>query len=235
MPFLGFFFKSLSLRQKETELFRLFLKICEVSFMKILLTAFDPFHGETVNAASLAVQKIPNQIEGAKIVKLTVPTVFYRSVETVQMAIEAEQPDAVLCVGQAAGRRELTPERVAINVMDAKFPDNAGNQPVDLPIRKDGPAAYFSTLPIKAITDSMQKMGIPAAVSNTAGTFVCNQLLYGVLDFISVKKLPIRGGFLHVPCTNEQAIAYGQGFPALSLEIMTSGIECALRVIAKSL
>ena len=154
--------------------------------MKLLLTAFDPFGGEPVNPALEAVKKVQNQIGSVSIVKLEVPTVFGTSIQTVAKTIEQEMPDAVLCIGQAGGRYGLTPERVAINLDDARIKDNEGNQPIDLPIFKDGAPAYFSTLPIKAMVQSIRQAGLPASVSNTAGTFVCNHLMYGVLYTLAV-------------------------------------------------
>ena len=147
--------------------------------MKILLTGFEPFGGEPVNPAWEAVQRV-RAPEGAELLRLQVPTVFARAGDLVCAAMERERPDLVLCVGQAAGRAALTPERVAINIMDASIPDNAGAQPREEPVVPGGPAAYFTTLPVKRIAAAIQAAGVPAAVSNSAGTFVCNALLYRV-------------------------------------------------------
>lgn len=196
--------------------------------MKILLTAFDAFGGETLNAAGLAVEKVKCNL--AEIRKLTIPTVFHQSVEILKEAVFSERPDVVLCMGQAGGRSEITPERVAINCMDAKIADNAGNRPVDEPIRTDGPAAYFSTLPIRSMVEEMKKAGIPANISNTAGTFVCNRLMYGLLDLISTESLPICGGFMHVPLIPEQGHA---NLPSLPLDEIVHGIELSLSAIVK--
>ena len=152
--------------------------------MKLLLTAFDPFGGESVNPALEAIRLVPDEVAGWEIAKLEVPTVFGASVDTVAQAIRRETPDAVLCIGQAGGRCDLTPERVAINIDDARIADNAGNQPIDAPIAKDGPAAYFATLPVKAMAAAIREAGLPASVSNTAGTFVCNHLMYRVLHHL---------------------------------------------------
>ena len=149
--------------------------------MKLLLTAFDPFGGEKINPALEAVKRVQDKIGDLEIVKLEVPTVFYKSIDTVTNAIEKERPDVVLCIGQAGGRFDLTPERVAININDARIPDNEGNQPLNGPIFEDGENAYFSSLPIKAMVAEIRKADIPASVSNSAGTFVCNHLMYGVL------------------------------------------------------
>ena len=130
--------------------------------MKILLTAFDPFGGEPLNPALEAVIRIPSAIGGIQVAKQEIPTVFCKSIRVAAAAIDKEKPDAVLCIGQAGGRHGLTPERVAINIDDARIPDNEGNQPIDRPICPDGPPAYFSTLPIKAMTQKIRAAGIPA-------------------------------------------------------------------------
>ena len=192
--------------------------------MKLLLTAFDPFGGDTVNPALEAV-KLVGVVAGVDIIKLEVPTVFGTSVDTVITAMEAHLPDAVLCVGQAGGRAGLTPERIAINIDDARIPDNDGQQPVDRPIAADGPAAYFSTLPVKAMTAAIREAGLPAELSNTAGTFVCNHLMYGILHHLAKYHPAIRAGFLHVPFLPTQ------GSPNLPLEDIVRGIEAAITAI----
>lgn len=199
--------------------------------MKILLTAFDPFGGESVNPAQQAVAEVANTVSGAEIVKLVVPTVFGKAREVVAAAIEREQPDAVLCIGQAGGRPDLTVERVAINVDDARITDNEGNQPVDAPILPDGPAAYFATVPIKAMVEAIRAEGIPASVSNSAGTFVCNHLLYGVLHTLAGSST--RGGFMHVPFLPEQ-VKDGRQYPSMSKGDIVRGIEAALRAIVET-
>lgn len=201
--------------------------------MKILLTAFDPFGGEPVNPAWEAVERV-RAPEGTELVRLQVPTVFGASGDLVCAAMERERPDLVLCVGQAAGRAALTPERVAINLMDASIPDNAGAQPAEEPILPGGPAAYFSNLPVKALAEAIRAAGVPAAVSNSAGTFVCNQLLYRVMDTVRKKYPTVRGGFIHVPCLPEQAERLGKEktIPSLALEEIVRGLEAALRFLA---
>ena len=173
--------------------------------MKILITAFDPFGGESVNPALEAVKLMKDEIEGAQIVKLEIPTVFHKSINKVKEAILSEDPDVVLSIGQAGGRFDVTPERVAINVDDARIPDNEGNQPLDLPIFEDGEPAYFATLPVKAMVEAIRAEGIPSSLSNSAGTFVCNHIMYGVLYLVSKMDKHIRAGFIHVPFTPEQA------------------------------
>lgn len=200
--------------------------------MKLLLTAFDPFGGERVNPALEAVRLVPDEIAGWKIVKLEVPTVFGASVDAVAQAIRQEKPDAVLCIGQAGGRCDLTPERVAINISDARIADNAGNQPIDEPIAKDGPAAYFATLPVKAMAAAIREAGLPASVSNTAGTFVCNHLMYGVLHLLAQAYPGVRGGFMHVPFAPEQVT--NRPAPSMSLRDIARGIEAAIGAIARN-
>ena len=198
--------------------------------MKILLTAFEPFDSETINSALEAVKLVADKIGGADIVKLTVPTVFGKSVDAVITAIESEKPDTVLCIGQAGGRSEMTPERVAINLDDARIPDNEGNQPVDRPILPDGAPAYFSTLPIKAMVKAIRDAGIPAGVSNSAGTFVCNHLMYGLLHALAEKYPNVRGGFMHVPYAPCQVVDR-PSTPSMSISDIAAGIEAAIKVI----
>mgnify|MGYP003106012216 FL=1 len=143
--------------------------------MKVLITGFDPFGGENINPALEAVKKLPDIIEGAEIIKLEIPTVFRKSLEKIEENLIKHKPDIVLSIGQAGGRFGITPERVAINIDDARIEDNEKNQPIDIEIFEDGKNAYFTNLPIKAMVKEMHAAGIPASVSNTAGTFVCNR------------------------------------------------------------
>ena len=198
--------------------------------MKILVTGFDPFGGEKVNPALEAVKSLPSEIHGAEIHWVEIPTVFYKSAEVLETAIVRFQPDAVLCIGQAGGRASLTPERVAINQDDARIPDNQGNQPIDTPIRLDGQAAYFSTLPIKAMVQAIKEEGLPATVSNTAGTFVCNHLMYQAL-YLADKKFPhMRAGFMHIPYMTEQVINKSNT-ASMNLTDIVRGIEAAIGAI----
>ena len=139
-------------------------------FMKVLVTGFDPFGGESVNPAYEAVKLLPDIIEGARIIKLEIPTVFKKSIEIVKEAVEKDQPDVVINVGQAGGRACVTVEKVAINLADAVIPDNAGDSPEDESLEKDGPDAYFSTLPVKAMVENVRAHGLPCSVSYSAGT-----------------------------------------------------------------
>lgn len=201
---------------------------------KLLITGFDPFGGESVNPAFEAVRLLPDEIVGFKLCKLEIPTEFIRSGVILKDALRAERPDAVLCVGQAGGRTAITPERVAINLMDARIPDNAGYQPVDTPIVPGGPTAYFSTLPVKAIVEQIQSAGLPAAVSNTAGTYVCNSLLYTLLHTAVLEYPGLRGGFLHVPYAAEQLPGKPEGTFAMPLPDIARALTCAIKAIAEN-
>lgn len=195
--------------------------------MKVMVTGFDPFGGESINPAYEAVKLLPDEIAGASVVKLEVPTVFQKSIHALDQAMEQEQPDLVLCVGQAGGRYDLTIERVAINVDDARIADNEGNQPIDEPIFADGQPAYFSNLPIKAMVKNVRTKNLTASVSNTAGTFVCNHLMYGLLHMIDRKYAGVRGGFVHVPYIVEQVVEK-RNMPSMSVENIAKGLEAMI-------
>lgn len=198
--------------------------------MKILLTGFDPFGGEPVNPALEAVKLVKIEDPDLEVVKLEVPTVFGDSIAAVTEAMARHKPDAVVCVGQAGGRFAVTPERVAINISDARIPDNRGNQPLDAPIVPDGPAAYFSTLPVKAMVAAIREAGIPASLSNSAGVYVCNHLMYGVLH--AAARFPgMRAGFIHVPYIPEQVARKGGNLPSMALETIARALEAALRAV----
>lgn len=200
--------------------------------MKILVTAFDPFGGEPVNPALEAVKQLPQVIAGADVEWLEVPTVFHKSAEVLREKMRAYRPDAVLCIGQAGGRFGLTPERVAINQDDARIPDNEGNQPIDVVIQKDGAPAYFTTLPIKAMVEAIKVTGLPASVSNTAGTFVCNHLMYQVL-YLADKEFPnTKAGFMHIPFMTQQVVDK-PNMPSMAIADITKGIIAAIEAIVK--
>lgn len=199
---------------------------------KILLCAFDAFGGEAVNPALEAVKSVT--FKGADIIKCEVPTVFYRSVDAVVGKVAECAPDAVVMIGQAGGRDKITPERVAINISDARIDDNEGNRPKDEPVVEGAPAAYFSTLPIKDIVAAMECEAIPAGISNSAGTFVCNHLMFGVLHYIAVRGLDIPAGFIHIPYMPEQT-ADKTDAPSLPLSVSVRAIEIALGVICESI
>ncbi|SFN80238.1 pyroglutamyl-peptidase I [Proteiniclasticum ruminis] len=201
--------------------------------MKILVTAFDPFGGESINPALEAVKLMKDNIDGAEIVKLEIPTVFRKSIDKVAEAIVKEDPDVVLSIGQAGGRFEVTPERVAINVDDARIPDNEGNQPIDVPIYEDGAPAYFTTLPVKAMVEAIRSAGLPSSLSNSAGTFVCNHIMYGVLYQIEKMGKNIRAGFIHVPFIPEQVARRPAPAPCMSMVDIAKALEAAVSAIVK--
>ena len=190
---------------------------------RILLTAFEPFGGETVNP-SLEILKILARRTDADV--LTVPVTFADSHAVVLPHLAGH--DAVVMLGQAKGRKGLTVERVAINVDDASMPDNAGDAPTDRAISPDGPAAYFSTLPIKSIVNAIRAEELSASVSNSAGTYVCNHLMYSVLH--ALRGTSVRAGFIHVPALPEQTQGHPE-IPSMTLEDMVRGIEAALNVL----
>jgi len=198
--------------------------------MKILVSGFDPFGGEKINPAIESVKLLPDTIQGVEIIKIEIPTVIGKSVRKIEEAIEKYQPDVVLSVGQAGGRPDITVERVAINVDDCRIADNEGNQPIDTQIVKNGPAAYFSTLPIKAIVNKMNESGIPASVSNTAGTFICNHVMYGARHIASTKYPTIRTGFIHIPFLPQQ-VTDKRNMPSMALETIVKALIIALETI----
>jgi pyroglutamyl-peptidase len=200
--------------------------------MKVLVTGFDPFGGETINPAYEAVKLVNDNIEGAEIIKIEIPTVFGKSMIVIDKAIQKYQPDVVLAIGQAGGRTSMAVERVGINVDDARIPDNDGQQPIDEIIYEDGENAYFSNLPIKKMVFEMQNENVPAVVSNTAGTYVCNHVLYSIMYLIDKKYNNLRGGFIHVPFLPEQV--KDKNMPSMSLEMIKKGIEIAIKTAVKN-
>jgi pyroglutamyl-peptidase len=202
--------------------------------MKALVTGFDAFGGDEVNPSSLAVGRLKKRLGKVAVQAAELPTSFARSTEALRMAIAKAKPDIVLCVGQAGGRSELCLERVAINVQDARIRDNDGKQPIDKPVVAGGPSAHFTTLPIKACVAAMRQAGLPAAVSNTAGTFVCNHIFYALMDIAAAYPTPLRGGFLHIPYLPEQAARLG-GAPSMSVDDIVRGIEIILETSASRL
>lgn len=189
----------------------------------ILLTAFEPFGGEAVNPSL----EILRALEGrSDVVACRVPVVFHSAAETVFTHPRFGECGAVLMLGQAKGRAGLTVERIALNVDDASMPDNAGEQPVDRPILPGGPAAYFATIPIKAAVSAIRASGVPASVSNSAGTYVCNHLMYSVLARLDAGGVP--AGFIHVPCLPQQA---SPGLPSMTLPDMVRGVSAVLDIL----
>lgn len=201
---------------------------------KILLTAFDPFGDDKINSALETLEHLPDKVDGDRIIKLQLPTVFGKSSQVVKEAIQKEEPDAVVLLGMAGGRTAITPERVAINVDDARIEDNEGNRPLEQAIVLDGPKAYFSTLPIQEMVAAMLERGIPASISNTAGTFVCNHLMYSVLHYLARNQQNLPAGFIHLPYLPVQVLDR-LNIASMSLETMVGGIGICLDVLAKNL
>lgn len=207
--------------------------------MKALVTGFEPFGGDPINPALEALHRLTPRLGAVEIATWMLPTVFGRSLDALDAALAATRPDLVLCVGLAGGRAALSLERVAINLDDARIPDNEGRQPIDRPIVAGGPAAYFTTLPVKAAVAALREAGLPAIVSHTAGTFVCNHVFYGLMHRAATASLRRRGGlragFLHVPYLPAQAarnVDPGGGMPSMVLADIVRGIEIVLAVAA---
>ena len=200
--------------------------------MKILVTGFDPFGEDEINPAIEAVKRLDDEIAGAQIVKLEIPTVFGECADVVHEAILKEKPDYVLNIGQAGGRFALTPERVAINFDDGRIADNKGYQPIATPIHEDGQNAYFTQLPVKAMARAIRDAGLPSSVSTTAGTFVCNHIMYQVQYMIDKEFPNLKAGFMHIPYLPEQVVAKPET-PSLSLADDVKGITAAIGAIVK--
>jgi pyroglutamyl-peptidase len=198
-------------------------------FMKALVTGFEPFGGDRVNPSFEALERLPTRLGPLDVATHALPVLFERALPALRQAIASAAPDIVLCVGLAGGRPALSLERVAINVDDARIPDNGGDQPIDRAVVAGGPAAYFATLPIKAAVAALRDAGLPAAVSNSAGTFLCNHVFYGLMH--EAAGAGFRGGFLHVPYLPNQA-AQIPGAPSMALEQIVEGIEIILQVAA---
>ncbi|MZD08502.1 pyroglutamyl-peptidase I [Streptomyces sp. SID5785] len=200
---------------------------------RILLTGFEPFGGASVNpswqAASLVAAAPP---EGLDVTAVELPCVFGAALDALRDALGTVRPEVVVCLGQAGGRPGVTVERVAINVDDARIPDNAGARPIDEPVVPGGPAAYFSSLPVKACVAALREAGVPAALSNTAGTFVCNHVAYGLGHLLATEFPGVRGGFVHVPWAPEQVV--DGGAPALPAETVAAGIRALLSAAAST-
>ena len=199
--------------------------------MKILVTAFDPFGGESINPASVAVMQLPDKLEGVKIIKKEIPTIFGKSADILCHTLAEERPDAVISVGQAGGRPNITIERIAINIDDARIPDNDGVKREDVLIKPDGPAAYFSTLPIKGIVAALKKTGIPGDISNSAGTFVCNHIMYAALHYAAESQPGLKAGFVHIPYLPGQVVDK-PAMPSMSLETVVDGLKVIIATVA---
>ena len=189
---------------------------------RLLITGFDPFGGQRINPSWAAVNALPDRIGDFELCKLPIPTVFGLAADTVLEQAAQFHPDVILCIGQAGGRDAVTPERIAVNIRDARIPDNRGNRPEGAFAVPDGPAAYFATVPVTDMARAIREAGIPAAVSNTAGTFVCNDVLYALLHRYAGTGVAV--GFIHVPYLPEQ------GSPALPLDQTVAALIAAIKV-----
>ena len=202
--------------------------------MKVLVTGFDPFGGESVNPAYEAVKLLPEEIAGAQIIRMEIPTVFSKSGPAVEEGIEKYQPDIVINVGQAGGRSCVTVEKVGINLAQARIPDNAGEQPMDEPLQADGDTAYFATIPVNAMVENVRAHGLPCHISFTAGTYVCNCVMYNVL-YLAAKKFPsVRAGFIHVPYENGQVVGKPNGTPFMPLDLIAKGLEHSIEAAVQN-
>lgn len=197
--------------------------------MKVLVTGFEPFGGEKVNASLEAVRRLPARVGALEIETAALPTSYSRSLRALEAAIARAKPEIVLCVGQAGERAALCVERVAVNVQDARIPDNDGAQPVDAPIVAGGPTAYLATLPVRAAVAALRAEALPAQLSMSAGTFVCNHVFYGLMHLAATRRYPFRGGFLHVPCLPQQAAGNA---PSMAPERIARGIAVVLEASA---
>jgi pyroglutamyl-peptidase len=200
----------------------------------VLVTGFDAFCEEKTNPSWQVCEQLPREVAGLRVETCRVPCEFGSAIRVVTEAIERVRPALVLCLGQAGGRAHLSVERVAINIDDARVADNAGARPIDERIVENGPPACFATLPIKAMVEAMHAAGVPAEVSNSAGTYVCNHLMYGVLHYLATRPgvaagagPAVRAGFIHVPYAEAQVIDK-PAIPAMSLATMVRGIEAAI-------
>jgi len=198
---------------------------------KILVTGFEPFNNQLINPSLEAIKKLKSTLYGAEIHVLAVPTVFRESIEIVKNKLHILKPDVVLLIGQAGDRKGISIERVALNIDDASIPDNRGIKPINKSIIPNGPNALFSTLPIHQMVDHLNLNKIPAFISNTAGTYVCNHLMYGVLHEISNLDSPVKAGFIHVPYMHEQVT--DSSHYSMSLEDIVKSISLCIEVMMK--
>ena len=206
---------------------RKLVKTAVLMAKSILLTGFEPFGGEAENPSWEAVRPLDDErIDGHRVAARLMPCVFGKAIARLRDEIAALEPQIVICVGQAGGRAEISVERVAINLEDARIPDNSGAQPLDNPVVEGGPVAYFSGLPVKAIVRDLTEAGIPAALSQTAGTFVCNHIFYGVCHATQRRRRKIRAGFIHIPFSPAQA-ARNPGSPSLAIPIVVEALRIA--------
>jgi pyroglutamyl-peptidase len=187
---------------------------------RLLITGFDPFGNDSINPSWEAVQRLPDMVGNFVLCKLQIPTIFSEAASMVLQTAEQFQPDVILCIGQAGGRSAITPERIAVNIRDARIPDNSGNQPKGEFVIPDGPAAYFATVPVQAMADAICQANLSATVSNSAGAFVCNDVMYTLLHHFA--NTGTKVGFIHVPYIPDQ------GTPSLPLEEIIRALTAAI-------
>jgi pyroglutamyl-peptidase len=199
--------------------------------VRILVTGFEPFGGQSLNPSWEVARALHGlQLQGAMVVAVQLPCVFAQALPALQHALAQHTPDIVLALGQAEGRCDLSVERIAINVMDARIPDNAGAQPIDVPVIASGPASYFSTLPIKSLVAGLRAAGFPASVSQTAGTFVCNQVFYALQHTLAGQG--VHSGFVHLPLLPEQAAHWpGPSLPSWPVSLQLAAVKQALDLL----
>ncbi|MCQ4041955.1 pyroglutamyl-peptidase I [Streptantibioticus rubrisoli] len=198
---------------------------------RVLLTGFEPFGGERVNPSWQAVWRLAAAPpDGCDATAVQLPCVFGAALDTLRAAVERTDPEVVVCVGQAGGRADLTVERMAVNVNDAVIPDNAGRQPIDAPVVGGGPVGYFATLPVKACVAAARTAGVPASVSQTAGTYVCNHVFYGLMHLIATQRPAVRGGFVHIPYAPEQVL--DRALPSMPVTLAVEGLRAVVAAAA---
>ena len=202
--------------------------------MKILLTGFEPFDSSSINPSEQILRSLGDEsIPGVQLETVVLPVDLRRGPAALLQAVEMAEPEAIICLGQASRRTVISVERVAVNLLDFRIPDNAGNQVEDQLIEPDGPAAYFTTLPVREIFNALKENGIPAELSLSAGTYLCNQVIFTLLHYLQNQGMEVPAGFIHLPALPEQAAQMEGSIPSMSLETMTQGIQFAIRVIAQ--
>ena len=202
--------------------------------MKILVTVFAPFGGETINPSYEALRVLPDTIEGCEIIKYEMPVSYDVCPSLLEWMIIRYSPDAVVCFGQAGGRTAITPEYVSINLKHSTIPDNSGIRFTDCPVIEGAPAAYFTKLPVRQMVCDLQKAGLPGFVSYSAGTFVCNCLCYHLMHMIEVKFPHMKGGFIHVPYTTQQAATKADGTASMDENTIAKGLEYAILALCQN-
>lgn len=200
---------------------------------KILITGFEPFGGEVINPSWEVAKQLEGEYGSYQITSLQLPCVFDLSLAALYQKIDELQPDVVICIGQAGGRADISIERVAINLNDASIPDNQGNQPIDTAVVANAPDAYFTTLPVKAMVQAVKNTGIPATLSLTAGSYVCNHVMFGLLHHLNQNRPNCRGGFIHIPYLPEQGVNH-RNVPTMSLETLEKGLRIAIQAAVET-